>query len=96
MLHGSINVGSSNAGQPDLGEGRDRDSVVVSRHYFLVLPPRCCAGGLSVPDQTLPHLTPSLPVLPGPVKKDVFLSEAIREPALRIPEEAVSEAEAAL
>lgn len=96
VLHGTINVGSSNVGQPDLGKGRDRGWVVISSHDVLVLPLRCCRGGLSVLGQTLPHLTPDLPVLPGPVGKDVFLGEAVREPALRLPEEGVSAAEAAL
>lgn len=35
-------------------------------------------------------------VLPGPVGKDVFLGEAVREPALRLPEEGVPAEEAAL
>lgn len=96
MLHGTRNVESTNVGLSDLGEGRDRGWVVVFSHDVLVLPPRCCGGGLDVPGQTLRHLTPILLVLPGPVGKDVFLSEAIREPALRLPEERVSEAEAAL
>lgn len=37
--------------------------VFVFSHDVLVLPLKCCRGGLSVPGQPVPHLIPALPVL---------------------------------